>query len=147
MSKNGNIQERGFETEGEFYPWHLTDSGKDLMLIDRITGGMLPHEFFDAVGDEHEQFRGPILLGLIGTSVRNRHPEWSIERILRFVNEVKLGDIDFVGGEDDEDDEEGTEDGGEQLPPSDADEGSSESAKKPKESAAAKSKKQSVTQD
>jgi hypothetical protein len=140
----GSIQERGFEAGGEFYPWHLTDCGKDLMLIDRITGGMLPHEFFDSVSDPHEQFRGPILLGLMGTSVRNRHPEWSIERILRFVNEVKLGDIEFLGGEDEETVEEAVS---EQLPPSDDAEDSSESAKKPSESAVTRSKKQSVTQD
>lgn len=139
----GSIQERGFEANGEFFIWHLTDCGKDLMLIDRITGGMNPSEFFEAVDDKHDQFRGPILLGLIGTSIRNRHPEWSIERIMRFVNEVKLGDIEFLGGDEEETVEEAVN---EQLPPSEDAEDSGESATKSSGSAATKSKKPSVTQ-
>jgi hypothetical protein len=93
----------GFEYGGTFYRWHVSDMGKDLMLIDRFSG--LPiTEFFDVVDDEHERTRGPILLTLIATSIRNGHPDWSVERIARLVLGLSLSDVAFVNGDLEEDD-------------------------------------------
>jgi len=93
----------GFELDGTFYRWHVSDIGKDLMLIDRFAG--LPiQEFFDVVDDDHERGRGPILLTLIATSIRNGHPDWSVERITRLVLGLNLSDVVFVNGDLEEQD-------------------------------------------
>ena len=93
----------GFELDGTFYRWHVSDIGKDLMLIDRFAG--LPiQEFFDVVDDDHERGRGPIMLTLIATSIRNGHPDWSVERITRLVLGLSLSDVVFVNGDLEEQD-------------------------------------------
>ena len=93
----------GFELDGTFYRWHVSDMGKDLMLIDRFAG--LPiQEFFDVVDDDHERGRGPILLTLIATSIRNEHPDWSVERITRLVLGLSLSSVTFVNGDLEQDD-------------------------------------------
>lgn len=103
MSDNGDAAPRrdGFEYEGTFYRWHVTDIGKDLMLIDRFSG--LPiSEFFAVVEDTWDRGRAPILLTLIATSLRNGHPDWSVERIIRLVMETPLSEVTFVGSDEDE---------------------------------------------
>lgn len=97
MSDNDNSKppDDGFEYNGTFYHWHVSDIGKDLMLIDRFSGMPLG-EFFDVVGDNFDRGRGPILLTLIGTSIRFAHPEWSVERIVRMVMDMPLSDVHFV---------------------------------------------------
>jgi hypothetical protein len=91
----------GFEYQGTFYRWHVSDMGKDLMLIDRFSG--LPvTDFFEVIDDEHERTRGPILLTLIATSIRNGHPEWSVERIVRTVMNLNLSDVEFISADEEE---------------------------------------------
>jgi hypothetical protein len=91
----------GFEYQGTFYRWHVSDMGKDLMLIDRFSG--LPvTEFFEVVDDEHERTRGPILLTLIATSIRNGRPAWSVERIVRTVMDLNLSEVDFVSADEED---------------------------------------------
>lgn len=94
-------QESGFEFGGRFYPWHLTDRGKDLLIIDRLTG-LPPQEFFQVVEDDHDRSRGPIMLALVATSLRNGNPEWSVERVLRTVNDLSLSEVEFVAGDEEE---------------------------------------------
>lgn len=88
-------REDGFEIDGVFYVWHVTDTGKDLMLIDRFTG-MPVAEFFDTIEDSFDRGRAPILLALMATSIRAKHPDWSVERIGRVVLGVSLGDVAFI---------------------------------------------------
>ena len=97
------MNEAGFEYQGEFYRWHCTDVGKDLMLIDRFCG--LPIlDFFELVDDDAERGRAPILLSLIATSIRNEHPDWSVERIVRVVQAMSLSaDITFIDPDREED--------------------------------------------
>jgi len=102
--------EDGFEYDGVFYRWHVSDTGKDLMLIDRLTG-MPVQEFFDLIEDGFDRGRGPILLAMIATSIRHRFPDRSVERILRQVQNLSISEIEFVGGDE--------EDGDEFGPPSD----------------------------
>lgn len=96
--------ENGFELGGLFYPWHVTTTGKDLLLIDRISG-MPPQEFFELIEDSYDLSRSPVLLALIATSMRARHPERSLERIVRTVMDLSLDDVEIVGGEDEEEGE------------------------------------------
>lgn len=92
----------GFEFDGEFVPFHLTDLGKDLQVIDRLTGGMPPHEFFDATKDLEGRARGPVQLGLLGTSLRAHHPEWSVSRICSLIEGTPFSDFVYVKGEPEE---------------------------------------------
>jgi hypothetical protein len=99
---SGRRSEDGFELDGTFYRWALSDQGKDLMLIDRFT--QLPvAEFFAVIEDGFDRGRGPVLLAMIATSVRAGHPDWTVERIARLVMNTNLSDIEFVGGEEAED--------------------------------------------
>lgn len=87
--------EDGFEYQGTFYRWHVSDVGKDLILIDRFA--QLPiADFFEQVEDRVDRGRAPILLALVATSIRAEHPDWSIERIVRTVMDLNLSDLVFV---------------------------------------------------
>lgn len=104
------MNEDGFEYQGVFYPWHVSDVGKDLRLIDHFTE-MPIAEFFTSVQDSFDNGRGPILLALIATSIRHLRPDWSVERICRMVDGLALSDVEFIDGGDKE---------GEDLPPPNA---------------------------
>lgn len=101
MAEAIDRHEDGFEIEGEFYRWAVTDTGKDLMLIDRFTG-MPVAEFFETIEDSFDRGRAPILLALMATSIRGRHPDWSLERIVRVVQGLALGDVTFVDSDAEE---------------------------------------------
>jgi hypothetical protein len=96
------MNEPGFEYKGQFYRWSVSDMGKDLMLIDRFCG--LPiADFFELVDDDFDRGRAPILLSMIATSIRREHPDWSVERIVRTVQELALSDVTFIESEQEED--------------------------------------------
>lgn len=101
MSETETIsqQEAGFEFKGKFFPWKLSDTGKDLLLIDRITGVPVD-EFFAMVEDDDVELRGSILLAMIATSLRAGNPTWSVERIYRTVMDLSLGEIEMLGLDD-----------------------------------------------
>lgn len=94
--------EDGFEYRGVFYRWHLGDTGKDLMLIDAFAK-MPPTDFFALIEDEFDRGRVPVLLTMIATSIRHKHPEWTVERITRTVMDMSLGDVAFIDGDREED--------------------------------------------
>lgn len=90
----------GFELDGVFYRWSVTDTGKDLLLLDRFTGGMPIAEFFDGIENEPGfTGRAPVLLSLIATSVRAQHPDWSVDRVARKVEALSLEQVEFIDGE------------------------------------------------
>ena len=101
---NGRPAENGFELDGEFYRWALSDQGKDLMLIDRFTGMPVP-EFFGIVQDGFDRGRGPVLLAMMATSIRAQNPDWSVERIVRIVQDLHLSEVAFIEGEVEDDSE------------------------------------------
>lgn len=90
--------EDGFEFDGKFYAWHVTDCGKDLLLIDRLTG-MPVDEFFEVIQDETGQRRAPILLALVATSIRAGNPSWTVDRIVRIVLDKPLSEIVMIEAE------------------------------------------------
>jgi hypothetical protein len=107
-------REAGFEYRGRFYVWSLTDTGKDLMIIDRFTK-MPVHEFFQLIEDSFDRGRGPVLMAMIGTSIRHGNPDWSVERIIREVEALSISeDITFI--DLDEEDEDGPPAEGDQEP-------------------------------
>lgn len=94
-------REAGFELAGRFYRWAISDTGKDLMLVDRFTG-MPVDEFFEAIDDDAQRGRAPIILAMIATSVRAGNPDWSVERIVRSIMDVSLSEIVMVEGDSEE---------------------------------------------
>lgn len=85
----------GFELDGEFVELAFNaNHGKDLMLIDRIAA-MPVDEFIDEF--EAGSGRSPVMLTLLATSLRAKHPDWSVDRIYRLVTD-DLSDLSFIGG-------------------------------------------------
>ena len=97
------MAEAGFEFAGEFYPWSVSDGAKDLILIDRFTG-MPVTDFFAAIEDDVDRGRAPILLALMATSMRAKHPDRSPERIGRAVEGLSLSQVEFIDGDEPEGD-------------------------------------------
>jgi hypothetical protein len=102
------MKEPGFELtfpderEAEFFPFAIGMSGaKDLKIIDRCTQMPLD-EFAEAFEDPSQRGRGPIMLAMIGLSIRAKHPDWSVERVMMVVDELELPDVTFLGGEEQE---------------------------------------------
>jgi hypothetical protein len=91
----------GFEFNGVFYPWHVTDMGKDLMLIDQFAKQPIT-EFFAQIEDQFDRGRAPILLTLIATSIRAGNPDWSVERVARTVLNLNLSDVTFIDADAEE---------------------------------------------
>ena len=89
---------QGFEWDGTFYEWQVSTKGGDLILIDRLSG-MGTTEFFGYI-EADDTSRAPVLLGLIGTSLRARRPDWSLERIVRTVIALDLEELTMVGGDE-----------------------------------------------
>lgn len=93
----------GFELQGRFYPWRITDHAKDLQLIDRLTA-MPVDQFFELIDDDEQATRPAVMLAMIACSIRAGNPEWSVERVLRVVNSIEsLSDeVTMLGGDEEE---------------------------------------------
>jgi len=94
-------QEAGFEIQGEFFPWHLTDKIKDLQLIDHFAQ-IPPQDFFAAVEDDFDRSRTPILTAMMATSIRHGRQTWSLARVIRMVEDLSMSEVTFIEGEEDE---------------------------------------------
>lgn len=99
-------QKSGFEYEGVFISWHLTDKVVDLQLVDHFAK-MPPAEFFAMIEDDFDRERIPILSAMIATSMRHHYQRWSLPRVIRFVEEMHMGQVVFIDGEDEETEVEG----------------------------------------
>ncbi len=94
-------REAGFELkvpgdeEKTFFPWSLGYSGKDLRIIDAVTRMPLG-EFMEAMQDPSQFGRGVVQLAMIGLSIRAKNPEWTVERILRIVDNLDFVSDDYV---------------------------------------------------
>jgi hypothetical protein len=91
------MTESGFDYDGQFYPVSFTAGAKDLILVERITA--LPIDEFQQAAMASEN-RPSILLGLLATSIRARHPDWSVERIYQMVMAVDdISEIHTIAGD------------------------------------------------
>jgi hypothetical protein len=95
-------REAGFEWGGRLYPWYVGQTGKDLMLIDRLTQ-MSISEFFQAVEDNPD--RGSLLLAMVALALRHGHPDWSVDKIVRIVSDLDMSDLEFTRAEDQDEEE------------------------------------------
>lgn len=109
MTDENNKQPSGFDYRGRFYPWHLSDHGKDLLLIDTFAR-MPADEFFELMDTgEWDTKSTPMLLTLVATSLRNGNPSWSFEKLERTVMNTPISEFDFIleDAEDAEEDDAG----------------------------------------
>lgn len=91
------MSEEGFDYKGVFYPLSISSIGKDLMLIDRVSGGIPLPEFMDLLDDDIGRGRSPVQLTLIATSIRKANPDWSVERIVRIIEDLDMGaDVHWI---------------------------------------------------
>jgi hypothetical protein len=95
-------QEPGFElkfpdqAEATFVPWNVGMVGaKDLKIIDRCTAMPLD-EFAAAFEDPTQRGRGPMMLAMIGVSIRAANPDWSVERVMAIVDDLQLPEVTFI---------------------------------------------------
>ena len=103
MSEGPTIERRddGFEFQGRFYAWRISDHAKDLQLIDRLTG-MGVDRFFDLLDDDEQASRPSLMLAMVACSIRAGNPDWSVGRVLRTVNGIEsLSDeVVMLGGDE-----------------------------------------------
>lgn len=99
-------QDPGFELridddEPVFVPFMLSMMGaKELKIIDRCTSMPLD-EFAAALDDPVQRGRGPIMLAMIALSIRSKYPDWTVERIMRLVDD--LDELpEFVAGDEED---------------------------------------------
>ena len=83
------------EDDATFFPYAINTGGKDLKIIDALTELPL-QEYLEASQDAYESRRGPMILALIGMSIRAKHPDWTAGKIIRIVENLNLEDVDFV---------------------------------------------------
>ncbi len=101
--ENSRPPENGFELDGVFYPWHLDiNHAKNLFLIDRLTR-MPPDEFARLAEDPAQRTRSSVILTLIATSIRAKHPDWTVERIERMIMDLDITTVEWIGGDVEED--------------------------------------------
>src|SRR3954462_13280983 len=83
-----------------FFPWQVNVEGaKDMLIIDSFT--QLPIDVFhEKLQDGFERRRGPFLPALIATSIAAKHPDWTVQRIVRLVENLDFSK--FTGIEADE---------------------------------------------
>ena len=100
MAEDGFEYKLPGDDDATFFKWAVSDGGKDIMLIDRFTGMPIP-EFFNTIEDSFDRERGPVLLALIATSIRAKHPDWSPERIVRTVQNLSLSELTYIDADED----------------------------------------------
>lgn len=94
--------EPGFEYEGTFYPFAMTQSMGDLVLVRQLTG-LDGEEFATLLAEWAENTKQArderVLVGLIGLSYWRKHPSLSMDSVARFVlQECDIRKVVWHGG-------------------------------------------------
>jgi hypothetical protein len=101
-------KEDGFEyklpddDEATFFPWKVNVEGaKDMLIIDSFT--QLPIDVFhEKLQDGFERRRGPFLLALIATSIAAKFPDWTVQRIVRLVENLDFSKFTGIDADEEE---------------------------------------------
>lgn len=95
MKEDGFEYKLPGEDQATFFPWKVNVEGaKDMLIIDSFT--QLPIDVFhEKLQDGFERRRGPFLLALIATSIAAKFPDWTVQRVVRLVENLDFGE--FVG--------------------------------------------------
>lgn len=95
MTDNPEPQD-GFKWRGEFFPFVLNGAHpKDIVLVERITKiPIFEYERRAEAGDPALR-SGSMLVALMATSIRAKHPDWDVERIERWTYDLDFTSDDF----------------------------------------------------
>jgi hypothetical protein len=101
-------REDGFEyklpddDEATFFPWKVNLEGaKDMLIIDSFT--QLPMDVFhEKLHDGFDRRRGPFLLALIATSIAAKFPDWTVQRIIRLVENLDFSKFAGIDADEEE---------------------------------------------
>lgn len=98
-------QPAGFEIKDRFYAWPESFRMGDVVLVEQVTGLDWP-AFTNRLPDEEEIAGVPdeaedlvVLTGLMATSIWQNHPHWRRDRVIRYVEQLDLESIKFLGGD------------------------------------------------
>lgn len=100
------MHEAGFQIRKKIYPLPVRYKPSDCVLVEQLTNltWMEYVERLPDLTDDQQVSEDPIVqLGMIGVSVARANPEWSRDRVVKFMNSVFMDEIEIVGPEDDED--------------------------------------------
>ncbi len=101
---------KGFEFRKQFYDLVTIDNAwtSDAPLVERLTS-LTWRDFVERASEVEEQEPEvpdvTVMHALIGMAVAHTNPYWSREKTVRFMQRVKLDDVDFVGFEEAEEEE------------------------------------------
>lgn len=98
--------EAGFQIGKRLYPFPSRFRMGDPVLVEQLTGITWP-QFVDRLPDDDETPDDPIaMLGMVGVAVAQGNPTWRRDRVVRYVTELNMEDVEVVGPqlEDAEDD-------------------------------------------
>ena len=103
------MAEAGYQIGKRFFPFPASFRLGDPVLIRDLTG-MSWEEFVNAMPDEDDPdaIGDPVvMLGMLGVAVWQTNPTWRRDRVVKYVQNVMIEDVEAVGI----DDEEGVEEG------------------------------------
>src|SRR3954463_10284132 len=85
-----------------FFPWKLNLEGaKDMLIIDSFT--QLPIDVFhEKLQDGFDRRRGPFLLAMIATSIAAKFPDWTVQRIVRLVENLDFSKFAGIDADEEE---------------------------------------------
>ena len=101
---------KGFEFRRQFYELVTIDQAwtSDAPLVERLTS-LTWRDFVDRASEvEEQELEIPdvtVMHALIGMAVAHTNPYWSREKTMRFMQRVKLDDVEFIGFEEAEEEE------------------------------------------
>lgn len=98
----GKPESPGFLIADEFYPFPMAMRLLDPILVDELTGCSWG-EFAQLLDDKPEDDEEPDmrqLVGLIGIAVWQKHPKWTRQRVVEFVQQLDIEALVFSGKDD-----------------------------------------------
>jgi hypothetical protein len=114
-----SVDKPGFQVGGRFYAIPTSFRLGDPVLIEELTG-LAWNEFVDRLPEDDEPDDAPddpvVLLGLLGVAVWQQNPRWRRDKVIHYVQQLDMGEIEAVTPEPDDDDG-GGDDGADADPP------------------------------
>lgn len=96
------MAESGFVIGEHTYPFPTSFRLCDPVLVSQLTG-MSWMEFVELLEDSDQQDPAT-MAGMIGVAVWQKNPRWSRERVVRYVENISMENVEVVSEDEDDDD-------------------------------------------
>jgi hypothetical protein len=99
----GKPEESGFLMKGERLPWSGTPGIRDPILVKAATGmdwGEYTLAWGQSQGNENPDIR--VMIGVAAMAVWENHRDWSIEQVVKYLDQINMAEIDVFGTEEDD---------------------------------------------